>query len=361
MSFLGLSGPNNGLLFEAAVPESVLRHSITYDAAYVNTWWAAVQGQVRAFQCGIDELDIESFQSELDPRILAFEYDLATGSVPEVESLAISCDGRLSQQVGACGIGPTGLEIAHPAEGEDLCFTVKSPVKPCGCTGVVAFTPAPVQLRSCLHVHQHPLPFRVTFDACADPTAGRRSRQISALFRDSFQSPSEADSGSCALHSFLAGFKAGTCRALASPQSHNCSRSVPWSVRVRPSTSNGPRPCTASGGEQGSDSSATNDAFCRGRQRPASGTAEPRAPGLEALRRMLAARVELLPEELDRPEVRMLQVSQFWWFSGYRIAGGVGAVPQQDRFALFTTTAHVQVHTMRRGITLDSLVCAVCE
>ena len=98
---------------------------------------------------------------------------------------------------------------------------------------------------------------------------------------------------------------------------------------------------------------------CRGIQCPSSGLSRPRTAGLADLRQMLAARVELFPEELDRPEVRMLQVSQFWWFSGYRIAGGVGATPQQDRFALFTTTAHVQVHTMRRGITLDSLVAEV--
>ena len=355
MSFLGLSGPNNGLLFEAAVPEGVYRHPITYDAAYVNPWWAAVQGRVQAFHCGIEELDLACFQTEIDPRILAFELDLARGDIPEDESLAISCDGRLSQQVGAYGTGPTGLEIAHPAEGVASHLAETLPVTPEGCTDGIGSNPALVQLRSCLHMHRHPLPFRATFDARADASEGRRHRQLSMLVRDSLQHYE----GSLALQSVLAGFKAGSCRALASPLPPKPQCHALWDVRVPPSTPLGPYPCVPAGSEQGSIVSGIDEDFCRGKQCPGTDSGGTRTSGLADLRRMLAAHVELLPTELDRPEVRALQVSQFWWFSGYRIAGGVGATPQQDRFALFTTTAHVQVHSMRRGITLDSLVAEV--
>ena len=82
-------------------------------------------------------------------------------------------------------------------------------------------------------------------------------------------------------------------------------------------------------------------------------------PGLVDLRLQLASRVALFPAELDRPEVRGQQVSQFWWFTGFRAGGSVGDTPQQDRFALFTTASHVEVRSMRRGITLDALVAEI--
>ena len=92
---------------------------------------------------------------------------------------------------------------------------------------------------------------------------------------------------------------------------------------------------------------------------PATGTNRPATSGITDLRLRLSAQVTLYPEELDRPELREMQISQFWWFSGYRTSGGTCETPQQDRFALFTTSAHVEVRQMRRGMTLGALVAEV--
>ncbi|CAE7873601.1 unnamed protein product [Symbiodinium necroappetens] len=100
-------------------------------------------------------------------------------------------------------------------------------------------------------------------------------------------------------------------------------------------------------------------ALCEGTVRPAAGTSRPATSGLTDLRLRLSAQVSLYPAELDRPELREMQVSQFWWFSGYRVSGGTCETPQQDRFALFTTSAHVEVRQMRRGMTLGALVAEV--
>ncbi|CAE7867369.1 unnamed protein product [Symbiodinium necroappetens] len=92
---------------------------------------------------------------------------------------------------------------------------------------------------------------------------------------------------------------------------------------------------------------------------PTTGARGSSRPGLVDLRIQLASRVALFPEELDRPEVRGQQVSQFWWFTGFRASGSVGDTPQQDRFALFTTASHVEVRSMRRGITLDAFITEI--
>ena len=109
------------------------------------------------------------------------------------------------------------------------------------------------------------------------------------------------------------------------------------SQRVRPvaSTAHDPQPCSATGVRASS------------------------MPGLVDLRARLASRVDLFPEELDRPEMRGRQISQFWWYTGFRASGSVGDLPQQDRFALFTTASHVEVRHMRRGITLEALVAEI--
>ena len=78
-----------------------------------------------------------------------------------------------------------------------------------------------------------------------------------------------------------------------------------------------------------------------------------------AIRLRLSAQVPILPEELDRPELRGQCVSAFGWFSGFRATGGVSSTSQHDRFVIFTTEYHSQVRTLRRGATLDDVVAEV--
>ena len=78
-----------------------------------------------------------------------------------------------------------------------------------------------------------------------------------------------------------------------------------------------------------------------------------------AIRLRLSAQVPILPEELDRPELRGLCVSSFGWYSGFRATGGVSSTSQQDRFVIFTTEYHSQVRSLRRGATLDDVVAEI--
>ena len=78
-----------------------------------------------------------------------------------------------------------------------------------------------------------------------------------------------------------------------------------------------------------------------------------------AIRLRLSTQVPILPEELDRPELRGLCVTSFSWYSGFRAIGGVFSTSQHDRFVIFTTEYHSQVRSLRRGATLDDVVAEV--
>ena len=78
-----------------------------------------------------------------------------------------------------------------------------------------------------------------------------------------------------------------------------------------------------------------------------------------AIRLRLSAQVPVLPEELDRPELRGMCVTSFGWYSGFRATGGVSSTSQHDRFVLFTTEYHSQIRSLRRGATIDDVVAEV--
>ena len=77
------------------------------------------------------------------------------------------------------------------------------------------------------------------------------------------------------------------------------------------------------------------------------------------IRLRLSAQVHVLPEELDRPELRGLCVTSFSWYSGFRATGGVSSTSQHHRFALFTTEYHSQIRSLRRGATIDDVIAEV--
>ena len=152
-------------------------------------------------------------------------------------------------------------------------------------------------------------------------------------------------------------FTPGDCLAPA-PSSHRDGRTKPRQSCLRSSkvTQAFPLPVDAQSQQVRPVASTAPDPLFPTENTGARGSS---LPGLVDLRIQLASRVALFPAELDRPEMRGQQISQFWWFSGYRASGSVGDTPQQDRYALFTTASHVEVRNMRRGLTLEALVAEI--
>ena len=207
--------------------------------------------------------------------------------------------------------------------------------------GLPSTSPTPVPCtRSCLRNTAHPMPLRVCF------AEGSR-RHLNALVRQ-FCLAHECFSNSLSQHVRLT---PGACTANDQRHQHKKALDGSSALTDRP---DGETPfSTALPGRW------PIAHLSAGLSRPSSGARDSRPADLPDLRLLLSARITVLPEELDRPEVRGLQVSSFGWLAGFRATGGVCATPQQDRFALFSTTTHVQTHTMRRGITLEALVAEV--
>eukprot|EP00439_Symbiodinium_sp_Y106_P048541 s310_g6.t1 len=71
-------------------------------------------------------------------------------------------------------------------------------------------------------------------------------------------------------------------------------------------------------------------------------------------RYLLAARVAIFPETLDRPELRDQPLSCFHWYAGHRLSGA-GAPGARDRCAVFLTREHLQLRTLPCGWSLNDL------
>ncbi|CAE7615069.1 Dnah2 [Symbiodinium necroappetens] len=148
-----------------------------------------------------------------------------------------------------------------------------------------------------------------------------------------------------------------TVSSTASTSGHHCDLAFAFPIRLSSSSQLvRAAPSTAL--------SSAGPFVCKHAQSPASNTdttgvtwATPIS--FTAIRLRLSAQVPILPEDLDRPELRGQCVSGFSWYSGFRATGGVSSTSQHDRFAIFTTEYHSQVRSLRRGATLDDVVAEV--
>ena len=75
------------------------------------------------------------------------------------------------------------------------------------------------------------------------------------------------------------------------------------------------------------------------------------------LRMSVAARVQIQPEYLDRPELRSRMLTEFEWVTGHRATGAVdSSFGQFDRYTIFDTAYHARTRHLPRGWTVDHLI-----
>ena len=302
---------------------------------YVGPWWADILAA--------------NLQLEVELSDVSFGLDMPFADDPRITAVVCKDAHGVEHLKPGCYAGPDLVGQDKSDEGEQtfrcltvcmgrpvidtdvVCFSLNDSPSPRGqrhpsCWRAVSDLPCTVVqtgLVGCLHRCPHPFPLHFPF----------------------------GDTSKAALNLFLRQLSKGVGPI---PTTLATGGSLPVSIdalsqRVRPVACTAPCPLAAQ----------LSPVVCEAIVRPATGAGRPATSGLTDLRLRLSAQVTLYPEELDRPELRAMQVSQFWWFSGYRTSGGTCESPQQDRFALFTTSAHVEVRQMRRGMTLGALVAEV--
>ncbi|CAE7779685.1 unnamed protein product [Symbiodinium sp. CCMP2592] len=79
-------------------------------------------------------------------------------------------------------------------------------------------------------------------------------------------------------------------------------------------------------------------------------------PRFTELRMQLASRVQVLPEHLDRPELRNTALASFRWTHEGRASGAVADESFRDRYVVFTTDAHVETKPLPLGATINEVV-----
>ena len=75
-----------------------------------------------------------------------------------------------------------------------------------------------------------------------------------------------------------------------------------------------------------------------------------------SVRQLLADRIDVFPESLDRPELREQPLTSFRWYQGYRLSGASSSRVHRDRCALFLTGEHMTIRSLPPGCTINSLI-----
>ena len=160
--------------------------------------------------------------------------------------------------------------------------------------------------------------------------------------------------------SFLSEFLDLPCLAeisyLTMPASH--SKEHPRSQRVQPlaSTASVLRPLPERTVEPEHD--RPRPVFLYGTDKAAHVTCAPKQGGyLSELRMSMAARVQIQPEYLDRPELRNRMLTDFEWVTGHRATSAVdSSLGQFDRYTVFDTAYHARTRHLPRGWTVNHLI-----
>ena len=92
---------------------------------------------------------------------------------------------------------------------------------------------------------------------------------------------------------------------------------------------------------------------------PLAGEHWPASSGFSELRMCLAARVNVEPEEFDRPELRGQPVAAFKWITSCRASGAVLDASHRDRYALMMTQDHLRLRPLPLGWSLDEVIADV--
>ncbi|CAE7820750.1 unnamed protein product [Symbiodinium microadriaticum] len=301
------------------------RHSVTVEKDFVSIWTA----QLLALQCNMEvetDGDHGLYGLLLDPRVADAAQEQATFSETDTASVSDSQGWQPALfstfQAPLCNMVRARVELDEVGDGRQAIAAVRDAAL-CSLNTVSSQTVQNSVISA--------VSFYRTVRFAKDPesynfTPGDRLAPAPSLHRDGRTKPRQ----SCLRSSKVT-------QAFPLPVDAQ-------SQQVRPVASTAPDPLFPTEGTS---------------TRPTTGARGSSLPGLVDLRIQLASRVALFPAELDRPEMRGQQISQFWWFSGYRASGSVGDTPQQDRYALFTTASHVEVRNMRRGLTLEALVAEI--
>ncbi|CAE7585952.1 unnamed protein product [Symbiodinium sp. CCMP2592] len=93
--------------------------------------------------------------------------------------------------------------------------------------------------------------------------------------------------------------------------------------------------------------------------RPAATPVRPSDTPFSLVRLGMAARIEVLPAHLDRPELRNRPVMTFNWATQHRAAGATAELRQQDRYALFDTASHLSVRRLPEGWCINDIVADI--
>ena len=73
----------------------------------------------------------------------------------------------------------------------------------------------------------------------------------------------------------------------------------------------------------------------------------------------LTARIEVLPEQLDRPELRNRALSHVRWITAGRAAGAVTDDSYRDRYVIFATDTHLELRRLPIGFTINDIVADI--
>ena len=92
---------------------------------------------------------------------------------------------------------------------------------------------------------------------------------------------------------------------------------------------------------------------------PIAGEHWPVGPGFSDLRMCMAARVNVEPEDFDRPELRGQPVAAFKWITSCRASGAVLDASHRDRYALMMTQDHLRLRPLPLGWSLDEVIADV--
>ena len=328
-----------------------VEHSIVGQDCYVGPHACRILGILQQFQTSVDRIELQLDHTFWqDPRLPDCVFPVNTHY-----DRAIYEASFLLQQLRGSALAPAGLPPDPPLEaagieGTDRCFHFPSVrmllpgverdvQQVCSSQAVASWgeeegRPATVTARGpatsvhfvqserfssevgCLYRHKHPLPLRVCFHMSAAALCNFRARQLSraiSVVHRGTSSGGPAFPGPWPPHADLAGFKDGTCRALAEP----ClAPSGSWPTGVPPV-----------------ESTLTL---------PAQGQPVPRRP--TELQLMLSAAVPVIPTAMV-PQVQQLPPEQL---AAYTVA------PSYDdqgtaRYSIFDRHTHARTRRFQRG------------
>ncbi|CAE7821566.1 unnamed protein product [Symbiodinium sp. CCMP2592] len=338
-------------------------HSVSFEDDYVNEWMAPFLGLSLQYELIFDEIGVFFSWAE-DPRVL-------TAEGYEAEPAPVQSGVGPVTDLGWRGVGgfcpsperrtfqdPT-VSMCCPAVEPDVARlqeqdVMSLPSLPSSVVALGLLGSRPPPRLHCLHLRKHALPLQVTFEALSSV---RHCNQLKRTFALS----TEALSGLCP----------SSQRVRSVGDTLQCMSPTKGQSASRPPTPQEVHEWCCKGGSLSSlgtiHQSAADSIQCfkvgslssLGTSLPDSLRCPldmPSAVEDDNLRELMVTQVKVLPSHLDIPEVRCQPLATFRWHQGFRATGADSAGSQYNRYAVFSTVAHVQVRPLPGTGSLDEVI-----